>query len=178
MVVHPVRDVDDQQISAKVADVAEALLARGLTVAVAESCTGGLLGAYLTERGGASRYFVGGAITYTNHEKTRAVGVDGELLAQFGAVSEACAWAMARGVRARTGASFGVSVTGVAGPGSDAEGNSVGTVWVGVDGAENATTRLLRLGDRDRTRIRALAVWYALDTLLTEVTWANTRSLP
>ncbi|HMK93200.1 MAG TPA: nicotinamide-nucleotide amidohydrolase family protein, partial [Thermoleophilia bacterium] len=96
--------------------VADALRSRGETVAVAESCTGGLLGGRLTELAGSSDYVLGGVISYADEVKREQLGVPAELLASFGAVSEPVARAMAEGVRERLGATYGVSVTGIAGP--------------------------------------------------------------
>lgn len=145
--------------------VADALTARGLTVAVAESCTGGLLGQLLTERGGASRFFVGGAITYANDEKVRALGVDPGLLAEHGAVSEACVRAMAEGIRARTGAALGVAISGIAGPDGGTPDKPVGLVHLARAGAAGTDVMQFRWpGARDQVRL--LAAWWALRMLL------------
>ncbi len=143
-----------------------ALLAAGHRVAVAESCTGGMVGALLTELPGSSGYFVGGAIVYANDEKVRQLGVALDSLAAHGAVSEAVAIEMARGVRARTGADLGVAVTGIAGPGGGTADKPVGTVWLAVDGPGDAAARTFRLqwpGARDQVRV--LASWWALDLI-------------
>lgn len=143
--------------------VGEALAARGLTCAVAESCTGGLLGALLTEAAGASRYFLGGAIAYANAEKTRALGVPAEVIDAHGAVSEACVAAMAAGIRARTGASLGVAISGIAGPDGGTAEKPVGTVWVALDGPSPRTMTFRWPGARDQVRL--LAAWWALALL-------------
>src|SRR5579863_10776814 len=103
-----------------------ALAEAGLTVAVAESCTGGLLGAALTAVPGSSRYLRGGVIAYANEVKTALLGVPEPLIAQAGAVSAEVAEAMAAGVRAATGADIGLGITGVAGPGPDGPGKPAG----------------------------------------------------
>lgn len=146
--------------------VADALIARGVTVAVAESCTGGLLGQLLTERGGASRFFLGGAITYANDEKVRALGVPAAVLAEHGAVSEACVVAMADGIRTRTGATLGVAISGIAGPDGGTADKPVGTVWLAVarDGGAPRTMTFRWPGHRDQVRV--LAAWWALQLLL------------
>ena len=129
---------------------------RGLTIAVAESCTGGLLGARLTAIAGSSDVVLGGVIAYANAVKTSLLDVDAALLAEHGAVSEPVVRAMASGARARTGARVGMAITGIAGPGGGTEEKPVGTVWIAtdVDGAVEA--RGLRLiGDRAEVRQRA-----------------------
>ena len=140
-----------------------ALLAAGLRVAVAESCTGGMVGAMLTELGGSSGYFVGGGIVYANEEKVRQLGVAPGTLAGHGAVSEETVIEMARGVRAATGADIGVAVSGIAGPGGGSADKPVGTVWLAVDGPGQAarTFRMQWPGARDQ--VRTLAAWWALD---------------
>lgn len=139
------------------------LLAAGATIAVAESCTGGMVGALLTDLPGSSGYFVGGAITYANDEKVRQLGVAPATLEAHGAVSEATVQEMATGIRAKTGADIGVAVSGIAGPGGGSADKPVGTVWLAVDGP-GAATRTFRMqwpGARDQ--VRTLAAWWALD---------------
>lgn len=138
---------------------------RGETVAVAESCTGGLLGAALTGSPGSSKHFLGGAITYSNDEKTRALGVPKALLDAVGAVSEEVACAMASGVRERTGATFGLSTTGIAGPGGGSANKPVGTVWMGVAGPDGVSAHLLQSPRDDRESIRTQTVAAVLDLL-------------
>lgn len=144
--------------------VHEALAAAGQTVAVAESLTGGLLGAALSQRPGSSSTFRGSMVAYATDLKQSLVGVPAGLLAADGAVSARTAAALAEGARSRLGADWGIGVTGVAGP-AEQEGNPVGTVHLGLAGpAGLSVVRSLRLpGDRDR--IRALAVTAALDLL-------------
>ena len=116
---------------------------RGLTIAAAESCTGGLLLSRLTDVPGSSEYVAGGAIVYSNELKTTLVGVSPDLIATYGAVSEPVAAALADGIRARTGASIGVGITGIAGPGGGTPQKPVGTVAIAFNGGE--------LGSRVRT---------------------------
>ena len=135
----------------------------GATVSVAESCTGGLLGGRLTQTPGSSDYFVGGFITYSNELKTRLLGVPPETIASFGAVSRETAEAMAAGARERTGSTYAVAITGVAGPDAS-EAKPVGTVYIAVAGAAGTHVEH-RVSVGDRARIRAYTVQMALDTL-------------
>lgn len=114
----------------------------GLTVAVAESCTGGLVLDKLTNISGSSSYVMGGVVAYSNVVKQHQLGVDGDALEQFGAVSEPVAMQMAEGVRARLGSDLGLSVTGIAGPSGGTEEKPVGTVWIGY--ADDQGTRAVK----------------------------------
>ncbi len=132
------------------------LTARGETVAVAESCTGGLIGGRLTDVPGSSGYFLEGAVTYSNDAKVRALDVDPAILETVGAVSAECAEAMARGMRERSGAGHAISVTGIAGPGGGSEDKPVGTVFIGYAGPERVTSiKIVLPGDRELIRWRA-----------------------
>ncbi len=134
------------------------------TVSVAESCTGGMVGALLTEPAGASEVFLGGALVYSNVLKTQLALVPEALLAQHGAVSQAVALALAEGIRKQTTSTFGVSTTGIAGPGGATEQKPVGTVFVAVSGPNGSVAeRHQFFGSRDR--IRAFAAHAALDLL-------------
>jgi nicotinamide-nucleotide amidase len=142
------------------ADLAEVVLdlcrARGLTIGVAESCTGGLLGARLTAIPGSSDVVLGGVIAYSNEVKTALLDVPAGLLAHQGAVSEGVVRAMASGARAATGASVGVGITGIAGPGGGTDEKPVGTVWIASDLEGVVESRRMRLiGDRAEVRQRA-----------------------
>ena len=108
------------------------LLERRQTLAVAESCTGGLAGHLVTSVAGSSRYFEGGIIAYSNRIKVECLGVDENVLREEGAVSEAVAGQMARGVRNRFGTDFGIGITGVAGPGGGSDRKPVGTVFIAL----------------------------------------------
>ena len=124
------------------------------TVAVAESCTGGLLGARFTSTPGSSDYFLGGFLTYSNAMKVDLLGVSPETLQQHGAVSRETAEAMAIGARRRTNATYALSVTGVAGPDAGGESAPVGTVYVGLaDAAGTLVMHRQFFGDRERIRI-------------------------
>jgi nicotinamide-nucleotide amidase len=137
------------------------LIEAGRTVATAESCTGGMIGEMLTRRPGSSRAFLGGAITYSNAEKVRQLGVREATLASHGAVSEETVREMATGARERFGADLGVAVSGVAGPDGGTPEKPVGTVWLALAGPAGVETKKLAWpGARDQ--IRTLAAWWAL----------------
>jgi nicotinamide-nucleotide amidase len=126
------------------------------TLATAESCTGGLVAERLTRIAGASDYFVGSIVSYTDEMKMNLLDVPAEMLERHGAVSGEVAEAMARGVKARTNATIGLSITGVAGPGGGTQAVPVGTVYVGLaDDVTSTNRRLNLLGDRHLIRWRA-----------------------
>ena len=136
-------------------DVLKAL--RGKTLATAESCTGGGIGAAITAVSGSSSVFKGGIISYCNEIKNALLGVDMSVLDSAGAVSAPVAEAMAVGVRNALNADVAVSVTGLAGPGGDEFGNPVGTVFIGYADETHAISRkFLFSGDRDSVRNKAL----------------------
>jgi nicotinamide-nucleotide amidase len=132
------------------------LVMRQKKLAVAESCTGGLLAERLTRIPGSSAYFLGGAVCYTNEMKTRWAGVPAELIHTHGAVSQPVAQSLAEGVRGRTGASVGVGITGIAGPGGGTPEKPVGLVFIGLADERGTQVREFRFpGDRDRVRFWA-----------------------
>jgi len=132
------------------------LAARHATLAMAESCTGGMIGAALTAIPGSSAVFVGGVIAYSNDIKRRVLGVPASVLARHGAVSAECVRAMARGARRLTGATWAVSVSGIAGPGGGTPGKPVGLVQVAVAGPKSVIARGFRFrGNRERVRTQA-----------------------
>jgi nicotinamide-nucleotide amidase len=136
--------------------IVEALTARGDSVAVAESLTGGLVAAALTSIAGASVVVRGGIVAYATELKAELLGVPADLLAQRGPVDQDVAAAMAAGVRARLSASYGMSTTGVAGPGP-AEGKQPGTVFIAVVGPRGAVGQGLQLsGDRQQVRLQTV----------------------
>lgn len=141
--------------------VGDGLCTRGLTVAVAESCTAGLLGYSLTSVPGSSEWFRGGVIAYANDVKTGVLGVRPATLAARGAVSEMVAKEMAAGARRLLGADLGVGVTGVAGPGGGTTRKPVGLVWIGVATGRRVSARRHLFGG-GRARVRAQAVLAAL----------------
>jgi len=150
-------------------DLAERVLAscraRGLTVATAESCTGGLIAAALTHFAGSSDMFERGVVTYSNEAKTELLGVPSNLIAQHGAVSEAVARAMAEGALRFSRADIAVSVTGIAGPGGGSAEKPVGLVWFGFATRGGDCVAHHKIFPGDRGTVRAVAVRFALELL-------------
>ena len=152
-------------------DLAERVLgqarAQGLTIATAESCTGGLVAGALTAIAGSSDVFDGGLVTYSNAAKTRLLGVDAALIAEVGAVSEPVARAMATGAVQRVHAGLSVAVTGIAGPGGGGADKPVGLVHFATADASGETRhREMRFGDLGRAAVRSASVKVALEMLL------------
>jgi nicotinamide-nucleotide amidase len=135
---------------------------RNATLAVAESCTGGMVAQRITGVSGSSRSFLGGAVVYSNEMKTTLAGVAPELIERHGAVSEEVAKALAEGIRARTGATIGLAVTGIAGPTGATETKPVGLVYIAVSDAQK-TECLERNFRGARDRIREWTTQQALD---------------
>jgi len=150
--------------------VIEENAAAGRRVAVAESCTGGLVAAALTEIPGSSDVFEGGWVTYSNAAKAAELGVSHEVLDTFGAVSIATAWAMARGALANSSADVAVSITGIAGPGGAVPGKSVGTVVFAKalrgGSTDDIVTDSRLFENEDRSGVRLQAALCALELLL------------
>lgn len=156
------------------AELGELLVSRGLSVAVAKSCTGGLLGAALTAVPGSSRYVLGGVVAYANSVKREVLGVDAELLATKGAVSPEVAAEMARGVARRLDADLGVSITGVAGPTAEGTSKPVGLIYVaGWLSGRAEVVELREHGDREANRAAAVRA-----ALLTGMSLAHRYSPP
>ena len=138
---------------ARIRLLGQRLVARGATLATAESCTGGLIAALCTDVPGSSAWFTGGVVAYANEVKRDVLGVDPALLAAHGAVSEPVVRAMAAGVRRLTGTRYAVAVSGVAGPDGGTPEKPVGTVWLAVaDGDAVQAQRFLFPGDRAAVR--------------------------
>jgi nicotinamide-nucleotide amidase len=153
--------VDDEALEVVVGRL---LRARRLTVALAESCTGGLVSHRLTQVAGSSAYFERGFVVYSNEAKQALLGVPESVLREHGAVSAPCAESMARGARERAGTDLGVSVTGIAGPDGGTPTKPVGTVFVSLADRQNAVVERHRF-DRDREGNKALSAVRALDLL-------------
>ncbi len=145
-------------------NLVEILKAASLTCAVAESCTGGGVGAAVTSVAGSSEVFTGGVVSYSNDVKRDVLGVKAETLGRFGAVSGETAAEMAEGVRRLTGSDLAVSVTGIAGPGGGSDEKPVGLVWFALASAAGVRTeKALFAGSRDE--VRSAAVLHALGML-------------
>lgn len=152
------------ELAQRMRAIQERLLAARRTVASAESCTGGLLSAMLTEHGGSSGFYVGGAAVYSNEAKTTLADVPPQLIHSHGAVSSVVAAALARGARTRLGADVGLGITGIAGPGGATPGKSVGLVYVAVDSDGHCAVRKCDWRF-DRAGNRLASVGVALDLL-------------
>lgn len=151
------------------------LVERKETVSVAESCTGGLLGAALTELSGSSTYFLGGIQAYSNITKSGVLGVASESISSFGAVSEKVASEMALGVIKLMGSNWGLSITGVAGPTGGTVTNPVGTVWVAIADQSGVHSQKLSLIG-SRLDIRQKAVSSALEIFIQHLSQRNKTS--
>lgn len=164
---------EDRELAGRIAELAERVVREnseaGRRVAVAESCTGGLVSAALTAVPGASRVFDRGFVTYSNEAKMQALGVPRDLIETFGAVSIAVAWAMARGALERSEADVTVAITGVAGPDGGTPAKPVGTVVFSRAhraGQTEPEGERRDFGERSRETIRNQAVMWALELLL------------
>ena len=162
---HIFSEIPEQQL----AEVTASLLAQQQkTIACAESCTGGMVAAAFVSQAGASHFFLGSIVAYSNSLKQSLLGVSDELLTTYGAVSEQCARYMADAARDRGGADFGLAITGIAGPEGGSEEKPVGTVWVALASATGATAYRLNLQwDRDMTR--RYATHFAINCLRMEL---------
>jgi nicotinamide-nucleotide amidase len=152
-------------VSSPESAVGELLRRRHLTLAVAESCTGGLIGHRVTDVPGSSEYFLLGIVAYSNDAKRNLLGVAPETLASRGAVSTEVAEEMARGVRRAAGADLGLSTTGIAGPGGGSPGKPVGTVCIGLAWEGGTWSHRYQLGEHDRAWIKARTADTALERL-------------
>ncbi|BEI42061.1 MULTISPECIES: CinA family protein [unclassified Polynucleobacter] len=163
----------NSSITPLVQQLAQTLLAKGLKIASAESCTGGLLAAHLTSLAGSSDWFERGFITYSNQAKEESIGVSKELIEQYGAVSEEVAKAMAKGALNHSLAQVSVAITGIAGPGGGSANKPVGMIcfaW-GVRVDDQIQTRAqTKHFSGDRQSIREQACVYAIESLLGQLT--------
>lgn len=149
-----------------------ALMARGWTLAVAESCTGGLVGHRITQVAGSSDYFLGGIISYSNSAKETLLRVAESTLAAYGAVSEQTALEMARGARSALGSDVGIAITGISGPGGATPEKPVGLTWIAVVTPEGETARSF-VYDSDRAGNKLAASQSALTLALEQASDAG-----
>ncbi|MCX6166102.1 MAG: nicotinamide-nucleotide amidohydrolase family protein [Ignavibacteriae bacterium] len=153
--------VDNDLLESKAGEI---LLKNKLTLAVAESCTGGLLASKITDISGSSKYFLGSVCSYSNESKINILNVNKETLEKYGAVSEETAMEMAENVRKKFGSDIGLSTTGIAGPTGGTDLKPVGLVWIGYSSENKTFAKRYLLGNkRDRTKIRS--VYLALQIL-------------
>jgi nicotinamide-nucleotide amidase len=145
--------------------VVNLLTARNQTLAVAESCTGGLLAHRITNVPGASAVFLAGSVTYSNETKAAMLGIDPRLISEHGAVSNEVAQAMAEGARHRSGATFALATTGIAGPGGGTRAKPVGTVFLGLAEKDRTTQVEQRFFPDDRPTFKGLTTQTALEML-------------
>ncbi len=147
-----------------------ALKNSNLTISTAESCTGGLIAKQITDVPGCSSVFHGGCVTYTNQVKTELLGVDPKIFDTYTEVSEACAKAMAEGIRHRLKTDMGISTTGYAGPDGGTESDPVGTVYISLATSEKTICKRIQAPPSyDRSQVRALATETALQMVLDNV---------
>jgi nicotinamide-nucleotide amidase len=144
------------------------LIERGETLAVAESCTGGTIASKFTAQAGASAYFLCGVVSYSNESKSNVLGVKMSDIAQYGAVSEQVAMAMAKGAKVVSGANFAISTTGIAGPTGGSVEKPVGTVWIGIATPDKCFAVRKNCGT-DRSQIISRAAAYAISLLYDEL---------
>ena len=156
----------DQKIDAIAAELGRRLVARGLSVATAESCTGGLVAGAITSIAGSSGWFERGFVAYSNEAKVEMLGVRAETLARHGAVSEATARAMAEGALRCSHADFAVAITGVAGPAGGTATKPVGMVCFGWAARDGLTTAATQRFQGDRATVRRVSVIFALQGLI------------
>ena len=156
----------DKQAAELAVKLGMCLQRRGETVTTAESCTGGMIAAALTDIAGSSAWFGYGMVSYSNQAKQDLLGVPATTLAEHGAVSEAVVRRMAAGARARSGADWAIAVSGIAGPGGGSADKPVGTVWVGLAGPDGAEQAFVCHLDGDRAAVRQQTVTIALSRLL------------
>lgn len=156
----------DAEIEHLAIELGKALGQRGWLAATAESCTGGGVATAITDIAGSSGWFDRGFVTYTNEAKQQMLGVSGESIEQYGAVSEAVVLEMARGALTHSSAAISVAISGIAGPGGATPGKPVGTVWFAWADRAGRHHSLLARFDGDRRQVRQQAVRQALSGLL------------
>lgn len=152
--------MDETETLAK--QLLELCIAKEITIATAESCTGGLIAAALTSIAGSSKSFSAGLVCYSNRAKMKVLGVDRDLLKTKGAVSSECARAMAEGACAKTGATLAISTTGIAGPGGGSAERPIGLVHIAVASEKGTKDIVCQFGDIGRSQVRDKALKAAL----------------
>jgi nicotinamide-nucleotide amidase len=145
------------------------LSVHGLKLVTAESCTGGMVAAAITDIAGSSHVFDCGFVTYSNASKVEQLGVAFDLITQFGAVSEEVAKAMAQGALLRSAADVSVAITGIAGPGGGSDQKPVGLVWFAVATREKLISKQQLFGDLSRAEIRQRAVEHAFQMIINQI---------
>ena len=150
------------------AQIHDILIKRGKSLAIAESCTGGMIASKFTAMAGASNYLLGGVVAYSNDVKCNILGVNRDDIECFGAVSEVVALEMAEGVRRITGADYAIATAGIAGPGGGSKHKPVGTVWMAI-ATPNGSRAMMRNSGTDRGQIISRASAYAIEMLYEEI---------
>ncbi|WP_159877164.1 MULTISPECIES: nicotinamide-nucleotide amidohydrolase family protein [Aquitalea] len=156
----------NEQLTVLASRLGEQLLQRGETIATAESCTGGMIAAALTDIAGSSAWFGYGMVSYSNQAKQDLLGVSAVTLEAHGAVSEAVVREMVAGARERAAADWAVAVSGIAGPGGGSAAKPVGTVWLAIAGPGGAGRVFVRCFSGDRAAVRLQTVQVALTAVL------------
>lgn len=161
----------EKDLYEKAREAVDALRKRGLTLALAESCTGGLVSKLITDVSGASEAYLGGVCSYSNEVKMKLLGVSPDTLKKHGAVSYETALEMATGVKKAVGSDIGIGITGIAGPGSDGTNKPVGLIYVSLVTEKKETVKELRntFDDNIREQNRLSAVFTALSLLTDEL---------
>ena len=142
---------------------------KNVTVATAESCTGGLISKCITDVAGSSAVLAGGMVTYTNRIKTDVLGVDASIIEEHTEVSHACAKAMAERAKTLFGTDYALSATGYAGPGGGTEKDPTGTVYIGIATPNGSRSERICVENATRTQVRNAVTYYALTMLLDEI---------
>ena len=161
--------VSNARLRSLSARAVKTLKEQNLTVATAESCTGGLIAKSITDVAGSSAVLAGGMVTYTNRIKIDVLGVDASIIDEHTEVSHACAKAMAERAREMFGTDYALSATGYAGPGGGTEKDPTGTVYIGIATPTGARTERICVENATRTQVRNAVVHYALTILLNEI---------
>ena len=161
--------VSNARLRSLSARAVKTLKEQNLTVATAESCTGGLIAKSITDVAGSSAVLAGGMVTYTNRIKIDVLGVDASIIDEHTEVSHACAGAMAERAREMFGTDYALSATGYAGPGGGTEKDPTGTVYIGIATPNSVRSERICVENATRTQVRNAVTYYALKLLLSEI---------